>query len=71
MKDKQCLRTVEKFRSVVKDMLREAAPDATASQSQVMDETTAAAPDTTRGPEAPPSVNGEMETEGNVQRHNL
>ena len=61
VKDKQCLRTVEKFKSVVKDMLREAAPEATASQSQIMDET--AVTDITQGSGVREN-NKEMDTEG-------
>ena len=63
VKDKQCLRTVEKFKSVVKDMLREAAPEATASQSQIMDET--AATDITQG-SGNQGNNQDMDTEGTV-----
>ena len=63
VKDKQCLRTVEKFKSVVKDMLREAAPEATASQSQIMDET--AATDITQG-SGNQENNQDRDTEGTV-----
>ena len=58
---------MEKFKAVVKDILKETALDATAGQSQVLEETVAA--DQTQSAEAETNyketTDKDMETEGN------
>ena len=61
VKDKQCLRTVEKFKAVVKDMLKETALDSTSGQTPSLEDTVAA--DKTQVAETE-TTDKEMETEG-------
>ncbi len=68
MKDKQCLRTVEKFKTVVKDMLKSSGFNSTVDRTQLLETTSASAADTTQAADETAADTAEEEDAGNDQQ---